>query len=149
MTDQTTKAQNERVMAAVAHGSILLGLFTNGIGGVVAALVIWLTQKEKSAYVAGQALQALIFQGFTMIVTMLAWCCWGLLWLAMIIPPIVANPGAYENAVPAGFWVGLSLISVPIAIWVATIAYGLWGAARCMGGHDFRYAIIGSWLERQ
>ena len=25
--------------------------------------------------------------------------------------------------------------------------HGLWGAVRCWGGHDFRYAIIGRWLE--
>lgn len=148
MIEQTVPRQNEKVLAAASHGSILLGLLTNGIGGVVAALVIWLTQKERSAYVAGQALQALVFQGFTTIVTMVAWCCWGFLWVALIIPPLVANPEAYENAVPAGFWVGLGLLAIPLAIWVATTAYGLWGAVRCLGGHDFKYAIIGNWLER-
>jgi uncharacterized Tic20 family protein len=152
VTEQTSIEQNEKVLAAVSHGSILLGLLTNGIGGVIVALVIWLTQKSKpkpSAYVVGQALQALVFQGITMIVTMLGWCCWGLLWMAMIVPPVIAHPGAYENTVPRGFWVGLSLIAIPLAIWVLTILYGLWGAVRCLGGHDFKYLIIGNWLEKQ
>jgi hypothetical protein len=46
-------------------------------------------------------------------------------------------------------WVGLGLIAVPLAIWGVTILYGLWGAVRCFGGHDFRYVIIGRWLEDQ
>ena len=27
--------------------------------------------------------------------------------------------------------------------------YGLWGAVQSFGGHDFRYLIIGDWLERR
>ncbi len=149
MIEQTGPRQSEKILAAVSHGSVLLGLLTNGIGGVVAALVIWLTQKEKSAYVAGQALQALVYQGFTMAVTLLAWCCWGVLWAALIILPLATDPDAYQNTVPTGFWVGLGLLAIPLAIWLAAIAYGLWGAVRCLGGHDFKYVIIGNWLESQ
>jgi hypothetical protein len=46
-------------------------------------------------------------------------------------------------------WAGLILMIVPLSIWGLTILYGLWGAARCLGGHDFKYAIIGNWLESQ
>jgi uncharacterized Tic20 family protein len=141
--------QDEKVLAGLAHGSILLGLFTNGVGGVVAALVIWLLQKQKSAYVAAQALQALVYQTVVFLVTMAAWCCWGVLWMAMILPPVIANPAAYETTPPPGLWSGLILMVVPLGIWGLTILYGLWGAARCLGGHDFRYAVLGKWLESQ
>ena len=73
MSEQTTTTQNERALAALAHGSILLGLFSNGIGGIVTALVIWVVQRQKSAYVAHQALQALVYQVATFLLTMLAW----------------------------------------------------------------------------
>ncbi len=150
MSEQTTTlTQDEKVLAALAHGSILLGLLTNGVGGVVAALVLWLTQKDKSAYAAFQALQALVYQVATFLVTMLAWCCWIALFLALLMPPIMANPKAYENAPPPGMWAGLLLMAVPFAIWGVTILYGLWGAVRCLSGHDFRYVIIGKWLENQ
>ncbi len=147
MSEQVVVKQDEKILAGLAHGSILLSIFTNGIGGIVAALVIWLIQKEKSAYVAAQALQALVYQAATMIVTMLAWCCWGVLWVAMFLPPLLANPEIYDTAPPAGMWAGLGLMLVPLAIWGLSILYGLWGAARCLGGHDFKYAIIGNWLE--
>jgi hypothetical protein len=46
-------------------------------------------------------------------------------------------------------WAGLILMIVPPGIWGLIILYGLWGAGRCLGGHDFKYAIIGKWLESQ
>ena len=149
MSEQVTLKQEEKALAGLAHGSIVLGIFTNGVGGIVATLVIWLLQKEKSAYAAAQALQALVYQAATMIVTMLAWCCWGVLWVAMFLPPLLANPGAYQTAPPPGLWIGLILMIIPFTIWGLSILYGLWGAARCLGGHDFKYAIIGNWLEGQ
>ena len=147
MSEKSTITQDERVLAALAHGSIFLGIFTSGIGGIVTALVIWLVQKEKSAYVAAQALQALVYQVVTFLITMLAWCCWGLLWTLMILVPVISNPAAYETALPAGFWGGLLLIIVPLGIWGVAILYGLWAAARCLGGHDFEYVLIGRWVE--
>ncbi len=143
---EETVSRDERTVAGLAHGSIVLGLFTNGIGGILAALVIWLTQKEKSTYATGQALQALVYQTIVLAITMAAWCCWGALWMAMIFVPLFANP-ASEEAMLAGLWGGMLLMVVPLGIWAVTILYGLWGAARCLGGHSFRYIIIGNWLE--
>ena len=147
MSEQVTISQDDKALAAMAHASILLGIITSGIGGIVAALVIWLVQKEKSAYVAYQALQALVYQGVVMVITIIAWCCWGALWMLMLLPPLFANPEAYNYAPPPGLWIGLFLMVVPFAIWGLTILYGLWGAVRCLGGHDFRYVIIGNWLD--
>jgi uncharacterized Tic20 family protein len=144
-----TFAQEDRMMAALAHGSVLLGIFTSGVGGIGAALVIWLTQREKSGYVAKQAMQALVYQVATLLVTMVFWCCWGALWMLMMMPPLIANPDAYQNAPPPGMWVGLSLMCIPFAAWAVTILYGLWAAIRCMSGDDFKYVVIGNWLERQ
>jgi uncharacterized Tic20 family protein len=149
MSEQASVTQDEKTLAGLAHGSILLGIFTSGIGGIVAALVIWATQKDKSPYVAFHALQALVYQAVTFIVTMLAWCCWGALYTAMIMVPLISNPDAYQSAPPAGLWLGLFLIVFPFGIWGLTILYGLWGAVRCFGGHDFRYAVIGRWVDSQ
>jgi len=147
MSEATMSNQDERVLAALAHGSILLGVLTSGVGGIGAALLIWLTQREKSAYATFQALQAVVYQVVTILVNGAVWTCWGLAWMAMLLPPLFANPSAYEKAPPAGLWIGLLLMVVPAGISVLTVLYGLWGAVRCWGGHDFRYAIIGRWLE--
>jgi uncharacterized Tic20 family protein len=149
MVEQTGLSQEERTLAAAAHGSILIGLATSGLGGIGAALLIWLAQKEKSPYAAFQALQATIYQAVAFVVTVAAWGCWGMTWLAMILPPVLANPTLYENNPPAGLWLGLVLMLVPIAVSTLGLLYALWGAVRCLGGHDFRYILIGRWLESQ
>jgi uncharacterized Tic20 family protein len=147
MSEERTITQDERVLAGLAHGSILLGVWTNGIGGIAAALVIWMSQKEKSAYVAAQALQALIYQVATGVISLLLWCFWGAVWMALLLPPLIADPEAYETSPPPGLWVGLILMIVPFGIMGLTILYGLWGALRSFNGHDFKYIIIGNWLE--
>jgi uncharacterized Tic20 family protein len=147
MNDKIT--QDEQTLAGLAHASILLGVLTGGIGGIVVALIIWLTQKEKSAFVAAQSLQALVYQVVTTAFTWVIWACWGLLWLLLLLPPLFANPDAYQDAPPPGLWVGLCLMIVPFGLWGLTILYGLWGALRSFSGMDFRYAVIGRWLERR
>ncbi|MFZ5918636.1 MAG: DUF4870 domain-containing protein [Chloroflexota bacterium] len=142
-------SQEERVLAGLAHGSILLGVFTNGIGGIAAALVVWVTQKDRSAYAAGQALQALVYQIATMVLTWVLWACWGCAWMALLLPPLMANPDVYQTTPPAGLWFGLFLMILPLGIMGLTVLYGLWGAVRCLGGHDFNYAVIGRWLENR
>lgn len=149
MGEQLTLRQDEKTLAALAHGSILIGLMSNGMGGIIAALVIWIIQKEKSAYVAAQALQALVYQAVAFLLIMITWCCWGLLYTILILAPIISNPGAYDSTPPAGLWVGLVLMIVPFGIWGLTILYGLYGAARCLGGRDFKYGVIGNWLDSQ
>ncbi len=136
--------QDERVLAGLAHGSIVLGVLTNGIGGIGVALAIWLTQRQKSAHVARQALQALVYQVAATVIGLLAWCCWGVLWLLMLMASIVSGSTADP---PAAVWVGLALMIIPTGIAGLTVLYGLWGAVRSLKGHDFRYAIIGNWLE--
>jgi uncharacterized Tic20 family protein len=50
----------ERQWAMLAHLSVLLNLVT-ALGGPIAAFLIYLFYRERSRYVASQALQALIF----------------------------------------------------------------------------------------
>jgi uncharacterized Tic20 family protein len=149
MSDQVATTRDERTLAALAHGSILLGLFSNGLGGIVTALVIWAVYRNKSTAVAFHALQALVYQVATFLLTMLAWCCWGLLWTAMILVPMIDNPGLYETTPPASLWVGMAFMVLPLGLWALTILYALWGAVRFLGGHDFKYAIIGDWVKAQ
>lgn len=146
VNDENNISQDDRVLAGLAHGSILLGALTNGIGGVGAALVIWITQKERSPYAARQALQALIYQVVTFTLTFLLFGCWGILWTVMTLVPLALDANAYNAAPPPTMWVGLSTLACPFALWALTILYGLWGGFQCLRGKDFQYAVIGRWL---
>ena len=56
--------QDERLVSALAHLTILLPLI-----GIIAPIIIYVTQREKSKFIAFQALQALAYQ----LVLLLGW----------------------------------------------------------------------------
>jgi len=53
--------KDERNLAMFAHLSAFAGLIFPAAGNVIAPLIVWLTQREKSAFVADQSLEALNF----------------------------------------------------------------------------------------
>jgi hypothetical protein len=137
MEEQGSTSQHERVLAALAHGSILLAA-AFGVGGIVAALLIWLLQRGKSAYVAAQALQALDYQTAVLVITVVGGVGWLILWFAVAGGDIGSMPD----------WVVPVWIAFPIGVLGPSILYALWGAVRSLGGHDFRYAIVSKLVGR-
>ena len=142
-TDEIKPSADERVTAALAHGvAIAYGL------GAVGAVVIWLLQKEKSKYVAFQALQAAVYQLVGLLVQLIGWSCWGCLYGLSFIP-MIANAEKYKDAPPpAFFFISLGLMVVPLGVMGLWILYGLWGAWRAFQGRDFKYIVLGRMLER-
>jgi uncharacterized Tic20 family protein len=130
----------QRLLAALAHGSIVV----NGLG-ILVGVVIWLTQKEKSTYAAGQGLQAAVYQLLGMIVIVSLWVLWGIFYAITFIP-IARYPERYKDAPPPIFWIGLGSMLIPFAVMIVWGAYGLWGAYKAWRGEAFRYALIGKHL---
>jgi uncharacterized Tic20 family protein len=134
--------QDEVTMAAIAHGSALLGLFTSGVGGIVVALIIWLVKKEESAYVGFQALQSLVLQIAVLMVTMIAAILVTFLWtVAGILSAIVIGLCMMPFALVLTF----AIILIPLA----GLIYGLYGAIECYNGRDFEYWLVADFLRGQ
>jgi uncharacterized Tic20 family protein len=142
-----TPTQDERVMAALAHISALLPMM-----GVIAPIVIWVTQKEKSQYVAFQALQALAYQ-LTMI---MAWFvgmgCYMLSFFGTFITIPFSSSSGNSHSVSPLF--GLTFI-IPFLVFGAIfcggflfVIYGVIGAIMAFQGKPFRYFVLGKSLER-
>jgi uncharacterized Tic20 family protein len=132
---------DERTMAALAHGSAILNLFA-GIGGLIGAFVIWMTQKEKSAWVAFHALQSLVFQAavitITVVVVVLVWIVGFAVSFATIgIGTVVAVP-----VMILVFFGGLIILA-------AGVVYSLYGAYQIYEGREFRYKWVGNWLQQR
>jgi len=133
---------DEVTMAAIAHGSALLGLFTSGIGGIIVALIIWLVKKEESAYVAFQSLQSLVFQIAVLVVTMIAAILVAFLWtVAGVLSAILIGLCLMPFALVATF----AIILIPLA----GLIYGLYGAIECYNGRDFEYWLVADFLKGQ
>ena len=143
----STPSQNDKIMAVLAHVSAILPFM-----GVIAPIIIWTTQKDKSEYVAFQALQAVAYQ----LIMILAWFvgmgCYMLSFFAMFLGiPFAGESGQVDPSIAPIFAVGFM---VPFLVFGAMfvggalfVIYGLIAAIQVFQGKDFRYIIIGNWLE--
>jgi uncharacterized Tic20 family protein len=123
---------DERTWAMIAHLSVLANLVT-GFFGPVAALVIYLVYKERSRYVAYQALQAFVFQLIWWVgagaIAGIAWAISGILTAVLI-----------------------GLLCMPVACVIsllplAALVYGVVGGVQTSQGQDFKYWLIGDWVR--
>jgi uncharacterized Tic20 family protein len=120
MSKTVTTDRDERTMAALAHMSVLLNVFT-AVGGLIAAGAIYVRWRERSAYVASQASQALFFQlGL-----------WGL----------TLAGGVLSWLLTAGL-TSVCLLPACVLLWAAGILYALRAAARCLRGRPFHYLFL-------
>jgi uncharacterized Tic20 family protein len=139
-------SQDDRIVAALAHATVILPFW-----GVLGAIVIWATQKEKSRFIAFQSLQAVVYHFMLVLASFLAGACYMCSILAF---PIVMM--ATTSADPSGE-VGPAVflpMALPFAIlagsllgWFSFVVYGMVGAAAALQGKDFRYVWIGRRLE--
>lgn len=124
--------QEERTWAMLSHLSIVANLFT-GFLGTAAALIIYLVFKDRSRYVARQAMQAFLFQlifflGGSLVMAV-AW--------AITIPLMVVI-------------VGICLLPLTLlltALPLAAVGYGVYAAIETNAGKDFRYWLVGGMVE--
>jgi len=141
--NQETRSTENRLLAALAHGAVA----TQGIG-ILVGVVVYVTQRDKSHYAAFQGLQAALFQLANLIITIGLWVVCGILYglsMILLIVQADANPDA---APPAIFWIAMISVVIPLIYMILIGLYGLWAAVRTWQGRDFKYPLIGDWLEK-
>ena len=131
---QPLSPSDERTWAMLAHLSVLLNLVT-GFLGVAAALIIYLIYKDRSRYVAYQAMQAFLFQ-------LVFWAGGGLL-IGAMWAVVGALSAILVGILLIPFAVLLTLVFLLMPI--LALAYGVAGGVQCSSGEDFRYWLIGDW----
>ena len=154
-------------MAALGHATIIWPVM-----GIAAPLIIWATQREKSRFVAFQALQAAVYHMTLILAGLACGACYFCSYVGMIVGAI-AMPFSAALTMPATgpsgedlppealipillgflgmivFYLAIfGLLFLGLAVWAAYIGYGLYGAVANLRGKDFRYAFLGSRLER-
>lgn len=150
----------ERALAAAAHGAIAFGFV--GIGFLLSlaiTAVIWVAS-WRSRYVREQSDRAGRYQIVVLLVNVLTVALWvaGLALLLWLTGWRLFGWGGGDPGVAGAWWVGLIIFAllilliaaVPVfAVWyVGTIVYGVYGAARALAGHDFRYLPL-AWPQRR
>lgn len=126
----------EHTWALLAHLSAYLNLIT-GILGPIAALIIYLVYKDRSRYIAYQALQSTIFQ---LIVWIGVGVVIGGIWLATAALSVVLIG---LLLIPFSLLATLLLIVIPLA----SLVYSTYAGIQCSNGEDFRYWLVGDWVR--
>jgi uncharacterized Tic20 family protein len=162
-----TSTQDEKIMAAIGHATIIWPVM-----GILAPLIIWATQREKSRFIAFQALQAGVYHMTLILAGLACGVCWVCSYFGMIVgaiamplsmaftlpaegapggdlPPEAAIPMLFGFLAMIVFYIAIfGLLFLGLAVWAAYIGYGLYGAVANLRGRDFRYVVIGPRLER-
>ena len=118
---------DDRLLAALAHGSMWLNLVTGFLGLAVSG-GIWLVYRNRSRWVAGQALQATFLQ--------------------LLYVLAVGAMGTSFGLGAALWWTGIGLAFFPLGCLVGLVVvglffYSLYGALQAYAGRDFRHPILG------
>jgi uncharacterized Tic20 family protein len=139
----------------LAHASVLL-TFILGIasGGLVVILtvfvplIIWLTFRHKSRYVAYHAIQATVFQ----VASLLVWVGLLVAGLAILIPAWIVT------ALLLVILIGLLLLPLVLVLTIGlaaalvllpfvSLVYGLYAAFEVYAGRPFRYWRVADWID--
>ena len=155
-TELQSSPSDDWTIAALAHASVLLTLllaFAGGVGalvGLAVPLIVYLSYRERSSFIAFHALQSLVYQGAGMLLYIV---------LLAVSAAIVAAAWAISGALSA---VIIGFLLMPLALMITIgvaivllgapllfLGYGLYGAYKVYQGEGFRYKILGEWLERE
>jgi uncharacterized Tic20 family protein len=134
--------QDERIMAALSHVSVLLPLI-----GTLSPILIWVTQKEKSRYVAFHSLQALAYQLSMVLAYALGMGCYICSFIGNFGGLFFGLTTEYQQyAYPIMEFAFIIPFIVMCSIFLGGIIYviyGLIGAIMAFQGKHFQYIIIG------
>jgi uncharacterized Tic20 family protein len=118
-------AEDEQAWSMIAHLSVLLNLIT-GLGGPVAALIIWLVYKDRSQRVAFHALQSLWYQIAWLVVLAVGWSItFGLMFVL----------------------IGFLLVPLMLLVSLVPFIHQCYAAYKVYQGVDYRYPIIADVID--
>jgi uncharacterized Tic20 family protein len=118
-------AQDERTWSMLAYLSVLLNIVT-GIGGPIAALIIWLVYRDRSRRVAFHALQSLWYQ--------VAWA-------------VILFVGWFVTGILSIIFIGLLLIPIMLIATLVPFVHQCYAAYKVYQGVDYRSPIIADMID--
>jgi uncharacterized Tic20 family protein len=142
------ETNQERVAASMAHFAIVYPLW-----GMLPSLIFLLLPGGRSRYLKFQSLQTIIFQAVSTLVTFALGGLAFVILFASVLPVIVSLQSNTPLDMPpmesiAGFFVFLICLMVVVLVVPLYQILGQWAGLRILQGHDYRYPLIGRWVER-
>jgi len=135
-------ASDERLWAALAHGSVILSFF-----GPLAPVLIWVFQRRKSPYAAFHALQAMGYQMLTFWVGMTAYLLFIIVMIFVMFPVLAAVARGSDSFMEMFAFEGSFVLSL-FGFLAIYFLVGIVGAILSLMGRDFKIPLLGTRLAR-
>lgn len=145
MAEETnlTPTSDERMMSALAH-----------FFGIIAALIIWAVQKDKSRFVRFQAAQAMAFDvAVTLFLGVLFFCLFGVMFLGIFggVLAAVNSSSSSDHLSPFmlfpmlfPFLTFTCILPFSLALLITRVV----ATVSVLNGNDFRYPFLGAQVEK-
>lgn len=134
---------DEKMIAALAHASVFLPY----LGPFVPA-ILWSSQRRKSAYVRFHTLQAMGYQTLFFWFWFIAIFAIAFLSICLIIPIGIFMEKTSSNSEFLPFLIQPIILIVIFSVFGLYFLLGFVAAIFCFLGREFRYPLLGRWLER-
>jgi len=137
----------DRWVASMGHFAVIIMLW-----GMLAPITAWITQGKRSAFLKLQSVQAFVFQVGTMLLYVLSMVIYfggAIFFLISVGGMDAANLDSSFGIVGLVVLFGSLLCVLGIVLLVPLLhIMGQWAGYRIMKGDDYRYPIVGKWVER-
>ena len=132
-------SEDARTLAALGHAAIILPT-----GSVILGLILYFTQRDKSRFAAFHGMQAVVFQLVITVLSLISLLVFGAVWLYLgyLMGTTSDNGMSWGFAAYNGFYILLLA-----GFGIGSIVMGLIAARRIWQGGDYRYPIVGKWIE--
>jgi len=143
-----TEDHEDRWVVSMGHFAVIIMLW-----GMLAPAAVWFTGGRRSDFLKFQSVQALAFQAATLLLYFLA----GALYLGGTIFFLISVGGMDAANLDSAFgWIGLvvffgSLLCTFFIVLLVPLLHimGQWAGYRILKGDNYRYPILGKWVERR
>jgi uncharacterized Tic20 family protein len=133
-------SSDEKLMSLLSHLSIIIPNI-----GVIAPIIIWVTQKDKSRFVRFNAIQAIFYQ-LTFFVLVILSVFIGVILMLVSTLILTKTPDAAPGTL---FWVSMGIMYLYFPLYIIFVIYAVVAAVKSFKGKIFRYLIIGRVIERR
>ena len=113
--------------------------------GIIAPIIIWVNQKDKSKFVKFNAIQTIFYQ-LAFFILMMLFIFTGIILMLISMPILSANPNAEPGTL---FFISMIFMFLYFPLWFFFAIYAVVAAVKSYKGKVFRYLIIGKIIEKK
>ncbi|HRE40440.1 MAG TPA: DUF4870 domain-containing protein [Ignavibacteria bacterium] len=137
-TQQEFISSDDKLLSLVSHLSACLG-------GILVPIIIYFIQKDKSKYVAYNALSAILWQLIYILIILIL--SFGFIFIGVLIPTLSVATKSAEAPVVFIIFV-ISICAVIIGLVIFFLGYAIWAAIKSYQGELIKYPFIGNFAYK-